>query len=80
MAFGLIQEVFGWCALLNMGVLLWWFLFIALAHDWTYRMHCRFYRINIEDFDRIHYAGMTFYKLTIIFFNAVPWLVMKVII
>ncbi len=68
-----IREFLGWCAILNMGLLLWWFAFIAFAHDWVYRVHSRWYKVSVEQFDAIHYAGMTYFKIAIFVLNVVPY-------
>ncbi|WP_368506694.1 DUF6868 family protein, partial [Staphylococcus pasteuri_A] len=31
----LIRSALGWGALINVAVLLYWFAFLTLAHDWT---------------------------------------------
>ena len=80
MTLDLIRNVLGWCAILNMGILFWWFIFIAFAHDLTYRMHRQFIHISEEEFDRIHYAGMTFFKLAVFFFNIVPYLALRIVV
>ena len=74
----LLKGVLAWSAVLNIGILLWWFLFIALAHDWVYRMHSKFYTIKEEQFDAIHYAGIAFYKVCIFTFFIVPYLVIRI--
>lgn len=74
----LLKGTLAWCAALNMGILLWWFLFFTLAHNWVYRMHTKFIRIPIEHFDTIHYAGMTFYKICIFTFFIVPYLALRI--
>ncbi len=74
----LLKGVLAWSAVLNMGILLWWFLFIALAHDWVYKMHSKFYTIQRDQFDVIHYAGMTFYKIFIFTFFIVPYLALRI--
>jgi len=79
MTVDLLRRVLAWSALLNMGILLWWFLFITLAHDWVYRIHSRFIKIPVEQFDTIHYAGMTFYKIVIFTFFIVPYLALRIV-
>lgn len=74
MSLELLRGTLAWSAVLNMGILLWWFLFITFAADWVYRMHSKFYPIQREQFDVIHYAGMTFYKICIFTFFIVPYL------
>ena len=74
----LLKGTLAWSAVLNMGILLWWFLFLTLAHDWVYKMHRKFYRIQREQFDAIHYGGMTFYKICIFTFFIVPCLALRI--
>ena len=73
-----VRATLGWCTLINMALLLWWFVFFWLAHDWLYRFHGRFFQLSLETFDSIHYLGMAFYKIGIFLFNLVPYLVLLV--
>ncbi len=63
----------------NYVMLLIWFVVFSFAHDWLYRLHSRWFRISVESFDAIHYAGMAVYKIGLILFNIAPlvalWLV-----
>jgi len=70
----LVRNVLGWCAIINLGLLLWWFLFLLLAHNWTYRLHSKWFELTLEQFNGIHYAGMLLFKMCIFFFNLVPYL------
>ena len=79
MTLEILRATLGWCAILNMVILAWWFLFVALANDLTYRMHSRFLPISLEEFNRIHYAGMTLFKLAVFFFNIVPYLALRIV-
>jgi len=68
------------CSLaINYGVLIIWSAVFILAHDWVYRLHSRWFKISVETFDALHYAGMAVYKIGIILLNFVPliafWLV-----
>ena len=77
MDIGLLREFLFWCTVINLGLLLWWFLFVALAHDWTYRMHSRWFKLSPQTFDAIHYAGMALFKIGIVFFNLVPYIALR---
>jgi hypothetical protein len=70
---------FGWCTVINLVVLLLWFLAFSRAHDLLYRVHGRWFRISKETFDAMHYAGMAFYKICIILFNIVPFIALRVV-
>ena len=68
-----------WCAVVNYGVLLCWFLAFRFAHGWMYRLHGRWFRISIEQFDAIHYAAMAIYKIGILLFNLVPYVALRIV-
>jgi hypothetical protein len=78
MSIELFRGMLAWSAVLNMGILLWWLLFITFAHDWVYKMHSKFFKIPVESFDTIHYDGMTLYKICIFTFFIVPYLAMRI--
>ncbi|MFT7559438.1 MAG: hypothetical protein ACI93R_001349 [Flavobacteriales bacterium] len=56
-----------------------WFVVFTLAHDFVYKTHIIVYKISRASFDTIHYAGMGLYKLAIIVFNLVPYLVLELL-
>lgn len=63
------------CSLgLNYGLLLLWFAAFVGAHDGLYRLHGRWFRLSVETFDVLHYAGMAVYKIGVILLNLVPLL------
>jgi Family of unknown function (DUF6868) len=68
-----------WCTVINYGLLLVWFLFFTLAHDWTHRLHGRWFHLSVEHFDTIHYTGMALFKLGIILFNLVPCVALYIV-
>ena len=74
-----LREFLGWCAVINIGLLLWWFLFFALAHDFVYRLHGKWFKLSVERFDAIHYAGMAYFKLTVFVLNVVPYFALRII-
>jgi len=79
MTIEILRNVLAWCTVVNFGLLLWWFMFFALAHDWLYRLHNRWFKLPEEKFDAIHYAGMAFFKICIFVFNLVPYLALRIV-
>jgi hypothetical protein len=75
-----IRDVLAWCSVINIGLLLWWFLMFALAHDFVYRLHGKWFRLTVERFDAIHYAGMAFFKIGIFLLNIVPYLALRIVV
>ena len=72
MTLELTREVLGWCAIINIGILLWWSMFIMFAGDFVFRMHRKFFEITREQFNGIHYAGIMCFKLAVFGLNVVP--------
>lgn len=74
-----IKHILLWCVGLNGAVLLIWVGLFVFAHDWFYRLHCHWFKLSVETFDAIHYAGITFYEIGVILLNLAPlialWLV-----
>jgi hypothetical protein len=68
-----------WCTIINYGILLVWFLIFSLAREWMHRLHGKWFRLSGEQFDAFHYAGMTVYKIGIILFNMVPFIVLCIV-
>ncbi len=75
----LLQALLGWSGLINMGILLLWFLLIFTFPDWIYEIHRKFYPISRESFNNIHYAGMMIYKLFSFMFFIVPYIALRLI-
>ena len=79
MSIAIARDVLLWCAVINYGVLLVWFLFFLLAHDWMYRVHGRWFHLSVEQFDALHYASMALFKIGILLFNLVPYVALHLV-
>ena len=66
-----IKDALLWCVVINYGILFVWFGVFVFTYDWLYRMHTRWFRLSVETFDAIHYAGMSVYKIGVIVLNLV---------
>ena len=79
MTLEIVRSALAWCTVINFGLLMLWFLFISLAHDWTYRIHTQWFSISVERFDAIHYAGISFFKIVVFAFNLAPYLALRIV-
>ena len=79
MTIDLVRDALLWCFIINIGILLWWFLFFMLAHDWVYQFHGKWFKLSVDKFDTIHYAGMAFFKICIFLFNIVPYFALRIV-
>lgn len=75
----LLQGALIWCALINYGLLLVWFLLFRFARDWLHDLHGRWFRLSEEQFDAIHYTSMALYKIAILLFNLVPYIALRIV-
>ncbi len=78
MAIETVRSILAWCSVINIGLLVWWWLFLILAHDFVFRFHGKWFSLSKERFDTIHYSGMLFYKLCIFLFNIVPYIALRI--
>jgi hypothetical protein len=74
-----LRGALGWCAVINYGVLLFWFLALVAAHDAMHRFHGRWFHLTAERFDAIHYTAMGVYKIGIILFNLAPYAALLIV-
>ena len=79
MTLEIIRDAFAWCSVLSICLLLLWFVFFMLAHDWIYRFHSKWFKMSVETFDAIHYAGMAVFKIGIWLFNLIPYFALRII-
>jgi Family of unknown function (DUF6868) len=79
MSIAMIRKALLWCTVINYGVLFLWWLFFMLAHDWIYQLHGKWFRLSVEQFDALHYAGMALYKVGILLLNLVPSIALRLI-
>ena len=79
MTLEVVRDALGWCCVINFGFLMWWSLLFMFAHDWMYRMHGRWFKLSVEQFDGIHYGGLAFYKVAILMLNVVPYLALRIV-
>ena len=71
-----VREFLLWCLVINYGVLLLWFAAFWFGHRWLFTLHSRWFHLSEERFDGIHYLGMAVYKIGILLFDLVPYLVL----
>jgi hypothetical protein len=67
-----IKEVLLWCIGINYALLFVWFGVFVYGHDWVYRTHTRWFKLSVETFDAVNYAGIATYKIGSILLNLVP--------
>ncbi|CAA6800151.1 MAG: Unknown protein [uncultured Campylobacterales bacterium] len=70
-----IQNFLLYSFLIHSFILLTWILMFVFAHNFIYAIHSKWFNISKEKFNSIHYLLMGFYKILILFFILIPYLV-----
>ncbi len=73
-----VRRALLWCAVINYGLLLIWFLLFVLAHGWMHQYSGRWFHLSAELFDAVNFAGMGLYKIGIFLFNLVPYVALHI--
>ncbi|WP_353310180.1 DUF6868 family protein [Candidatus Albibeggiatoa sp. nov. NOAA] len=68
-----------WSSIINMSLMIIWALFVTAIPNTVYRMQTKFFDIKRDSFDTVIYLFFGIYKLLIIFFNIIPWIVLEII-
>ena len=70
---------FMWCSIINFGLLLFLGLAFLLAPNLIYKLQSMFIPISREMFNVIFYSFIGFFKVIVLVFNVVPWIVLEII-
>lgn len=72
-----LRSFLAWCSVFNLVLLFLWWGFFSVGSDWVYKLHGKWFQFSRERFDAIHYSGMAFFKMLVLMFNLVPYLVLR---
>lgn len=75
----LVRDALLWYALINFGLLAVWLLLFMSSHDGLYRLVSKWFRLSVEQFDAINFAGIVLYKTGIFLFTLTPAIVLRII-
>ena len=69
---------FGWCSLINIGVLIFATLFLVFFGSFTKKIHSKFINIPEQELDIIYFKYLGNYKIGILIFNLVPYIALQI--
>ena len=75
-----LNAFFGWCAVINAGLLILSTLILGLARGWVFRFHSRMFPMPEETFNAVIYGFLGLFKLGWIFLNLVPYLALRILV
>jgi hypothetical protein len=74
-----LQSFFMWCTILNFGILILTSLILTIGGDFAYWVQSKFFNIPRQTFDVAVYCWIGFFKIIVIVFSFVPWMVLLII-
>ncbi|MBU1700861.1 MAG: hypothetical protein KJ970_12540 [Candidatus Eisenbacteria bacterium] len=79
MTLEVVRSFFAWCSVINMALLVFWFLLFTFTRDWLKRFHGKWFNLSDSSFNAIHYGGLMFLKISLFLFNLVPYFALRII-
>jgi hypothetical protein len=71
---------FGWCAVLNIGFLLFTAIWLIVFRDFTKSIHSAILGVDQDSLDVIYFQFMGNLKIAVIVLNVVPYLALKMMV
>lgn len=75
----MVREVLMWCAVINIGLLLFSFVVLAAGRDFVYGIHSKLFPMSREAFTVSIYGFLGVYKILIFVFNVVPYVALSLV-
>ena len=73
-----MREFFGWCSVINIGLLMLSSILIIAIRGPVSRIHAKMFNLDESDTRRAYFQFLGQYKIAIIVFNIVPYFALKV--
>ena len=77
MSLDVITKVLAWCCVFNIEILIIRIIAFNAAHDLMYQLHNKLFKISADTFHNKNYTAFMVYRLLILVFNLVPYLVLR---
>jgi hypothetical protein len=75
-----LATFFGWCSLINIGVLVFSTVVLVLMKESISGFHARLFGVKQEVLPPLYFAYLAQYKVAILVLNLVPYLALKLML
>jgi hypothetical protein len=79
MSVEIVRDVLLWCAVINYLLLIGWSVLFTQGHNWLHSVSVRWFRLSVEQFDAINFAGIVLYKIGIFLFYLTPYIALHIV-
>ena len=69
---------FGWCSVVNIGILIFASLAVTLMRDTMLSIHEKMFGLGEADLSRAYFQYLAQYKIAMIVLNLVPYIALKI--
>lgn len=76
----IIAQILIRCFLGGVIFLMIWFVCYVTIDEWIYRIHSMWFDISPQQFDFIHYCGMTMTKIILFIVFLIPYICLRMVI
>jgi hypothetical protein len=74
-----VRDLFMWCSIINVAILLFSSSLCIFARGWMYQIHSKIFNISRETFEVMIYSFVGAWKILVILFNVVPWIALLIL-
>ena len=80
MSIEIFESFLAWCTLINLVILIVWWLFLIVGGDWMRRKHGKMFDLSEEGIATAHYNVLAHFKILWVIFNLTPYLVLRLFV
>ena len=73
-----LREFFGWCSVINIGLLILSSILIIVLRRTVSRLHGKMFNLDERFMSQAYFQYLGQYKIAIIVFNVVPYFALKI--
>jgi len=75
----ILTAIFGWCAVINIALLLFSSLWVTVFREFTKRLHSTLMQVDASELNAYYFQYLGNYKLLILVLNIVPYIALRLI-
>ncbi len=79
MTIEMIRAVLGWCAVINIGLLIFSSIFLIAVRGAASRIHGKMFNLDEKYLSQAYFQFLAQYKIAIIVFNIVPYFALRIV-
>ena len=73
-----LTTFFGWCTVINFGVLMLYLLFVSLFHEWAGKLVAKLFGITKEEAKATFFRVFQQYRIAFVMLNVVPFIALSI--